>query len=147
MRPHVTILAAAFCFLALPAAAQDDQSIEQLKADVLKLDMAYADEDAATIESMLLPGQISITARYGGAATVDRQVAAFEDTERTHYDHSPIEVKLLSPDIALVTFEKSYKGTYKGDPLPPRVAVGEVWMKQDGKWMNQSYQETAIAPQ
>jgi ketosteroid isomerase-like protein len=148
MRAHISIAtAAAMLFLASAAFADDAETIESLKSDVITLDQAYADEDVATIESLLAPDFVGITARYGGPAEVEQQIAAFEDTQRKHLDHSPVEVVLLSPDIAFVTFQKTYEGTYKGKPLPPRVAVGAIWVKQDGKWLNRTYQETEIAPE
>lgn len=140
------MFAVACCLAALPAGADDAGDIEGLKADVMTLDHAYAAGDAGTIRRMVTPDNVSITSRYRGAADPDRQIAAFIDTDRKHVDHSPIDVVLLSPDIALVTFEKSYEGTFKGAPLPSRVAVSEIWMRQDGGWLNRTYQETAIAP-
>lgn len=137
------IFTVAFCLVTLPARADDAPDLDKLKADVIALDQAYADGDAATIESLQTPDFMSITARYVGPADAEQQNA----TKRKHLDHSPVEVVLLSPDIALVTFEKSYEGTYKGKPLPPRVAIGAIWIRQDGKWLNRTYQETQIAPE
>ena len=51
---------------------------------------------------------------------------------------------MLGPDAALVTTEQSYRGTYKGNPLPGRVFVSEVWVRVDGKWLQKFYQETIM---
>jgi hypothetical protein len=133
--------------LALPSAADEAATIDEIKSAVLELDKAYADEDRSTIERLILPNHVSIAPRYGGAATLNEQVDTFEQLERAHFDYSPIEVELLSPDIALVTFEKSYSGTYKGVTLPPRVFVSEVWLRQSGMWRQRIYQETPIEKQ
>jgi len=129
---------------ALPAAADEAATLAELEAAALQLDKAYADQDVATIQGMILPNHASIAPRYGGAAALDAQIETFEDLERTHFDYSPIEVELLGPDVALVTFEKSYAGTFKGTTLPPRVFVSEIWLRREGTWQQRLYQETPI---
>jgi len=148
MRIRLAIAAAALgvCqFHALPAAADDAATIAELKSAVVELDQAYANEDVATIKRMISPDNVSITPRYDGAASVDEQIATFEEIERKHSDYSPIDAALLRPDVALVTFEKSYTGTYKGTTPPPRVFVSEL--KQGNTWLNRLYQETPIEKQ
>jgi ketosteroid isomerase-like protein len=142
----VAVLVACHAF-ALSAAADEAATVAELKAAAVELDQAYANEDVATIERMVLPDHVSIAPRYGGAASQDAQIATFEQLERRHFDYSPIEVALLTPDVALVTFEKSYEGTYKGVPLPSRVVVSEIWLKQDDTWRQRLYQETPIEQQ
>jgi ketosteroid isomerase-like protein len=132
---------------ALPAAADEAATVAEIKAAVVELDQAYANEDVSTIERMILPNHVSIAPRYGGAASQEAQIATFEELERTHFDYSPIDVELLSPDVALATFEKSYTGTYQGAPLPPRVFVSEIWLRQGDTWRQRLYQETPIEKQ
>jgi hypothetical protein len=132
-------------FMACHAVAADEAAtLAELEAAAMQLDQAYADQDVATIQGMILPNHTSIAPRYGGAAALDAQIETFEDLERTHFDYSPVEVELLAPDVALVTFEKSYAGTYKGAALPPRVSVSEIWLMRDGAWQQRLYQETPI---
>jgi ketosteroid isomerase-like protein len=147
IRPAIITLVVASAFYVLPAAADDAATIAEIKAAVLKIDKAYADEDPATIKAMILPDQVSIAPRYGGAASPDAQIKAFEHLDRSHFDYSPIDVELLSPTVALATFEKSYSGTYKGTTLPPRVFVSEIWLKRDDGWRQRFYQETPIEKQ
>jgi ketosteroid isomerase-like protein len=146
LKPDSTVLLAialAICLLFAFAARADDTS--QIRSAVVELDQAYANKDVSTIGRMILPDHVSIAARYGGAATVEAQVATFKETEREALDYSPIDIKFLTPGIAIVTFEKSYKGTFQGRPLPSRVSVSEVWLKQqDSTWLQRLYQETAI---
>jgi len=130
--------------IALPAAADEAATLAEIEAAALQLDQAYADQDVATIQGMIMPNHASIAPRYGGAAALDAQIETFEDLERTHFDYSPIEVELLAPNVALVTFEKSYAGTFKGASLPPRVFVSEIWLKQGATWQQRLYQETPI---
>lgn len=139
-------IALAICLLFAFAAWADDAS--EIRSAVVELDEAYAKEDVSEIQRMLVPDHVSIAARYGGAAAVAAQVETFKDLERQSLDYSAINIEFLAPDIALVNFEKSYKGSYKGRPLPARVSVSEVWLRQeDGSWLQRLYQETAIAEQ
>jgi hypothetical protein len=127
-------------------AADDAETITALRAMALELDQAYADEDMATIEQMLEPDHRSIAARYGGAAALTEQVGTFDRLERRNFDYSPVEVEFLTPDIALVSFEKSTEGSFEGQPLPSRVAVSEIWRRHGDRWLQRLYQETVIAP-
>lgn len=132
------------CLVCAGPAAADDA--ETLRAAALELDQAYTDEDIATIEQMLEPDHTSIAARYGGAAGLNAQVGTFDRLERRNFDYSPVEVEFLSPDIALVTFEKSTEGTFEGEALPSRVIVSEIWRRHGDSWLQRLYQETALAP-
>lgn len=149
LKPDSTVLLAvafAICPLFAFAAWADDAS--EIRSAVVELDQAYAKGDLSEIRRMLVPDHVSIAARYGGAAAVDAQVKTFKDLERQSLDYSAIDIEFLTPDIALVNFEKSYRGSYKGRPLPARVSVSEVWLRQmDGRWLQRLYQETAIAGQ
>jgi len=51
---------------------------------------------------------------------------------------------MLGADAALVTYEQSYRGSFRGDPLPGRVFVGEVWVRSGETWLQKYYQETVI---
>lgn len=131
-------------FQALPAIANEAATIAEIKSAVAKLDNAYSNEDVATIKRMTVPNHVAVSPLYDRPVSVDTQINAFDQLERVLFDRSPIQVALLSPEIALVTFEKSYKGTYKGKPLPARVFASEIWRKQGDKWLQQLYQETPI---
>lgn len=144
MRMRLAIVATLMAWQAHVAAADEAATVAGLAAAAMQLDKAYAEQDVATIERMIVPNHASIAPRYGGAASVDAQFETFDDLERTHFDYSPIEVELLGPDVALVTFEKSYAGTYKGAALPPRVFVSEIWLRQGDTWQQRLYQETPI---
>jgi Domain of unknown function (DUF4440) len=128
----------------LSAAADEAATVAQLQAAALELDKAYANQDMSTIKRMISSDSLSVAARYGGSASLAEQTKTFGELKRTNLDYTPIDVTLLGADVALVTFEKSYAGTYEGKALPPRVFVGEVWLKRDGKWLQRYYQETAI---
>lgn len=148
MRLRSTFLAAlAVClFHALPATADEAESIAAVKAAVAKIEKAFAEQDTATIASMFTPDHISIATRYGGAVRLPDQLDTIPVLERTTSGVSPLKVTLFREDAALVNYEQTYSGTYDGKALPSRVAVSQIWLKQDGDWRQLLYQETPIAP-
>jgi uncharacterized protein (TIGR02246 family) len=145
MRPYLSVLFVAAVATATTAARADDAAeIAAIEAQRTALGRAYADGDAAALRALMTPDQRSVAFVYDGAQTVDEQVAALKDLDVEVYDAIPPTVEFLGPAAALVTYEQSYRGTYKGNPLPGRVFVGEVWVKPDGAWLQKYYQETII---
>jgi uncharacterized protein (TIGR02246 family) len=138
------LLAAALALAALPAFADEAADIAAIEAQRAALGQAYEDGDADAIRGLMTPDQRSVTFVYDGPQTVDEQIATLKDLKVEVYDAIPPKVEMLGPDAALVTTEQSYRGTYKGNPLPGRVFVGEVWVRADGKWLQKFYQETII---
>jgi hypothetical protein len=139
------LLAAALAVAATaPAPADEAADIAAIEAQRTALGRAYEDGDADAIRGLMTPDQRSVTFVYDGPQTVDEQVATMKDLKVEVYDAIPPTFDMLGPDAVLVTTEQSYRGTYKGNPLPGRVFVGEVWVKVDGKWLQKFYQETVI---
>jgi uncharacterized protein (TIGR02246 family) len=139
------ILAAAMAIAAASAASADETAdIAAIEAQRTALGKAYEAGDAAALRALMTPDQRSVAFVYDGAQTVDEQVAALKELDVEVYDAIPPTVEMLGPDAALVTYEQSYRGTYKGNPLPGRVFIGEVWVKTDGAWLQKFYQETVI---
>jgi uncharacterized protein (TIGR02246 family) len=127
-----------------PAPADEAADIAAIEAQRTALGQAYETGDADAIRGLMTPDQRSVTFVYDGPQTVDEQVATMKDLKVEVYDAIPPTFDMLGPDAALVTTEQSYRGTYKGNPLPGRVFVGEVWVKVDGKWLQKFYQETIM---
>ena len=127
-----------------PAPADEAADIAAIEAQRTALGQAYETGDADAIRGLMTPDQRSVTFVYDGPQTVDEQVATLKDLKVEVYDAIPPTVEMLGPDAALVTTEQSYRGTYKGNPLPGRVFVSEVWVRVDGKWLQKFYQETIM---
>jgi hypothetical protein len=81
---------------------------------------------------------------YGGAQTTQEQFATLGELEARYFDFSPTNVTVLGPDTVQVTYENSYEGTFAGKPLPSRVFVSQIWLRRDGQWRQQLYQETPL---
>ena len=128
------------------AVADDAATVGEIKRAAKMLDEAYAKQDVALIKTMVTSDHQAATAYYGRLVTTAEQIATLDKYQARLFDVSPEEVDLLGNDAALVTFEKSYDGTFEGKPLPKRVFVSAVWEKKDGKWLQRLYQETVIEP-
>lgn len=132
--------------LAAVAVADDAATIDEIKKAAAVLDQAYAKQDAALIKTMVTVDHSSTTPYYGKTMTTAEQIGTLNAFKTQILDVTDEHVDLLGDGAALVTFEKSYEGTFEGKPLPKRVAVSAVWVKSEGKWLQRLYQETAIDP-
>ena len=129
---------------ATPVAAGEAADIAAIEAQREALGKAYEDGDAAAARALMTPDQRSVTFVYDGPQTVAEQLASLKDLAVEVYDAIPPTFEMLGADAALVTYEQSYRGTFKGDPLPERVFVGEIWVRHGGTWLQKFYQETVI---
>lgn len=129
---------------ALPAAADDSSVAAEIKAAMFKLNDAFATQDVNTIESMVTPDHLGVSSYYGRPLDTEEQIDTIGDFKAEYFDFTDPVVTVLGPNAAQITFENSFRGTFEDKPLPPRVFVSEIWLKQDGKWLQQLYQETPI---
>ena len=126
------------------ASADDAATIEEIKRAASVLDQAFTQQDAALIESMVTSDHLATTPYYGRSLDIAEQIETLDDFKARLFDVTNEKVDLLGDDAALIIFEKSYEGTFKGAPLPNRVFASSLWEKSDGKWLQRLYQETAI---
>ena len=141
-----SILAALFAtlVLVLPARADDAALMAEIKARVNELNQAFVDRDTAKIKAMMTADQIAIIPAYGKPTPIAE--VRLDQYKVVQSAFTPAQVKVLGPTAVLVTYETSNQGSYAGKPLSPRVFVSQIWLKQDGKWLQDLYQETPIAP-
>jgi Domain of unknown function (DUF4440) len=125
------------------AAAADD--LGDIQAARAKLDRAFEQQNADAIRGMMTPDHIAATSTYGGAITTAEQIASLPDLKVTFTDVTPPKIDVFGSVAALVTYEESLNGTFRGKPLPGRVFVSEIWVKLDGGWLEKTYQETVIS--
>jgi hypothetical protein len=66
------------------------------------------------------------------------------DFKMAEYKPGKLKFQQLSKDVVLVTYPLAQKGTYKGKTLPAKSHASSVWVKRDGRWLEATYQETAV---
>lgn len=128
----------------VPADADEAADIAALRSDMAALGQAFADRNADVIRAMMTSDHLAVVFVYNGPQTVDEQIASLKELDVETYDSIQPTISILGPDAALVTSEQSYRGTFRGNPLPGRVFVSEVWVRIDGKWLQKFYQETIM---
>lgn len=126
------------------ASAGDAATIEEIKRAASVLDQAFTQQDVALINSMVTSDHLATTPYYGKSVDIAEQIETLDDFKARLFNVTNEKVDLLGDGAALIMFEKSYEGTFKGVPLPKRVFVSSLWEKSDGKWLQRLYQETAI---
>lgn len=144
MRILVSLLLVIFTSVVAHAA---DTGREAVVAAKTRLDQAFQDRDRSTIEAMMTPDHVAVTTYYGGPYAIAQQLETLDQLDADFFDFSEPEVTFLGDGSAWVSFENSYRGSYAGKPLPARVFVSELWVKQDGTWLQKLYQETVIDPE
>lgn len=126
----------------LDADVQDDIN-KELLATVQLLDEAFVARDAKTIRKFAAPNHISIASRYQ-FFNLDDQLKTLSKLKLSSNKSGPKKVIWISADVALVTYEAKLVGTYVGKRIDSRVRILTTWVRRDGKWIEISYQETAL---
>jgi ketosteroid isomerase-like protein len=144
MRTVKMVLAFALVFAGAASStrADDGSELAAVRAAMQALDAAFENQDEATILSLVTPDHVAIAPVYGGSATVEEQFALFPAISYSAYDATEPAVAFLDPQTVITNYRISLKGTFRGNPLPSPVFVTEIWVKQDGKWLQRLYQET-----
>ena len=108
------------------------------------LNEAFKKGDADAVKALMTEDHVAVTASYGGPLDRAEQLKTLADLKLTEYAAAKTKVSALGKDAALVTYELTLKGTYKGKEVPRKNFASAVWVKQDGKWREAFYQETPL---
>ncbi|WP_421724256.1 DUF4440 domain-containing protein [Bauldia sp.] len=133
-----------FVALWTAAAQAEDAAIAEIRAAALALDVAFAGQDAEGILALITDDHVAVTPYYGRPFLVDKQLSTLDDLDYDIVAEEPAEITLIDTHTALATQIKAYVGTFEGEPIAPLVFASAVWVRQDGKWLELLYQETAI---
>jgi hypothetical protein len=131
-----------------PAAApsMDKAAVEKaLMANEQKVNDAVMKGDAATFMSMVAADGWAID------ETGLMSVADFEKMLKpglakiTDSKLDSFKVQWVSPDVAIVTYVWTGKGTFMDMPVKSPVLVSSTWTQRNGKWLAVFHQETPKA--
>jgi ketosteroid isomerase-like protein len=148
MRKIATVFAFVLCMATAEALGQTGEiaTIEAVDNAAAMLDEAFEAQDAGAIKSLTTPDHVAVTHYYGAPQSVAEQIASLPDLKYKQTNLTEPTVKLLGPDAAMRTFIAKLDGTYKGRSLNAKVYVTSIMAKRDGKWLEQFYQVTSLAP-
>jgi len=110
------------------------------------LDRAYQSRDIDAIKRLTAPTHLAIVPYFPTPFTVEQQFAVLDSLSVDSFDAGDANVRAVSGELAIMTFEKAYEGTFEGKPLPARVFTTGIWIKGEGTWRQELYQASAVVP-
>lgn len=136
----------ALSFLISASGEADEASeIAAVKAAIESLDEAFRSEDAAAIKAHMTSDHVAIGPAYDGPVLIDEQFGFLDRIVLIEWSRTTEpDVVLLSDTVAMSTFAISIEGTMDGEPLHTHAYGTQIWVKRDGEWLQQLYQETAL---
>lgn len=134
-------------FVALAACSQDEVvKIEAIDNAVGELDAAFEAQDAKAVKALMTGDHLSVTPYYGTPQSVEDVLASLPNLKYEQTDLSEPKVVLLGCDAAMRTLTAKVEGTFKGESFSDKVFITSILTRQDGKWLEQFYQATHLAP-
>ena len=128
----------------LMLAGPDDAEVrDELIAATKQLNKAYVLHDIPAIEQLTAANVIMIMRDVKTFSWAD-QLKVMPKLITTSYKRKQTTARLLTDTVAQISYIADVEGTFDGNPLASPVRVLETWTKQDGKWKQSSYQETAL---
>src|SRR5690349_7351629 len=118
--------------LLITAEPPSDEVAKSIRAANQVLNKAFADGNAKVLKDLMTDDHVAITSYYNGPMNRAEQIASIADTKVTEYKFAGVAINMLAKDVALVRYEVTMAGTYKGRPLPSRVYAAAVWVNQAG---------------
>jgi hypothetical protein len=64
------------------------------------------------------------------------EIAAANDAKFALVSMDDVQVRMLGPDVALLTYHATQKGSFRGTDVPPSLYFGSLWVKREGVWKN-----------
>jgi uncharacterized protein (TIGR02246 family) len=120
-----------------------DNTAEEVERAVQAIQTAFNKGDVNTLKRLMTDDHVTILT-YTQFSNAADQLKVIADFKLSEYKIEGLKVRVLTKDAALVSYQATIKGTYKGKAVPSSVHVAEVWVKRAGQWLEASYQETPV---
>ncbi len=128
----------------LLVAADEPKDHPELEKAINALNDAFAKNDVAAIKRLMTEDHVAIAPYYGGPASLADLIKSLPDHKISVYKAGKMSFQTVSKDVVFVSYLLTQKGTYKGKALAPKSYASAVWVKRDGRWLEATYQETAL---
>lgn len=123
------------------AAAQDNVQNELLAQERKLIDAINQKNNAAL--SRLLADEVTSITSGRGRQSKDQIVSGLEKLSFADYKISDVATIVVSPDVAILTYNFSWTSSVKGKPATKITSYAtSVWKRRNGKWRSVFYQET-----
>lgn len=121
-----------------------DSAIKEITTRLNQLNLAFKNADVATMKRLMTRDHRALLPYYKKPRNNEELLKGWSDFNITRATTGKRNIKFISKDVALITYPVRYKGTYKGKPmLTPNYATA-VWVKRNGQWLENYYQETPL---
>jgi ketosteroid isomerase-like protein len=130
--------------LIVTATARGDDATKEVEKGIAALNDAFQKRDADGIKRLTVEDHVAITPYYGGPFSRADQLATLADLKISEYVAAKTKITLLTKDTALLTYELTAKGTFKGKELARKSYASAIWVKKDSAWLEAFYQETPL---
>ena len=140
----VTLAAIAGC---APVSNNNDVAdIEAIDDAVGKLNEAFEARDAEAIKALMTEDHVTVTRYYGTPQSVSGQIGSLAELNYKQTNASEPTVVMLGRDAAVWTAIADLDVTFEGKSLVGRAFLTSVMVKREGKWLEQMFQVTRLAP-
>jgi len=123
-----------------PAAVPIEADNEEVKNQVLALEKRLSNANANEIFKLESDDFEAIKHLHRYHREDD--IAAAKDMKMESWSMDDISVRLLHPDVELITYRVTQKGTFRGIELPDSIYLSSIWVKQGEQWKNVFLAET-----
>lgn len=117
---------------------------KEVESAIKVLNQAFENRDLAVVRSLMAPSHIAITP-FAGRQSLDEQLQTLPELSYEKYSAGPMSATVLSDNCVVLNYALQVQGTFQGKPLPSDCLVSAIWVKNEGKWQELQYQETAVA--
>jgi ketosteroid isomerase-like protein len=148
---RIILAALSFAILAAtagcaPSSNNDVAAIEAIDNAVGKLNEAFEARDVTAIKALMTEDHMTVTEYYGTPQSVSGQIGSLAELKYKQAYLTEPSVVLLGPDAAIWTATADLDVTFEGRSLTGKAFLTSVMVKQNGKWLEQFFQVTSLAP-
>ena len=140
-----SLIAAVVLLVPVLSFAQDNAAIaKQIEANERAVNAAVAKGDLAGFKALIADD--AVAGDGAGFMPVSEFEKEFNQMKVASYNIDQVNVKVVNPTTAIITYHWTGKGTMMGQPMPGNVMASSVWVNKAGKWQAVFHQETVATP-
>ena len=140
------VLIAVFTLGPAISRADDAAIIAEVQVATDALNQAFQRQDLAYIKENLAAGHISVFPVWGDPKSFAEELNLIPKLKMKQTPLTKPSVTVLGPNAAMRTVIMALEGTFKDKPLPQRVFVTQIMVKERGRWLEKFYQSTVLQP-
>jgi uncharacterized protein (TIGR02246 family) len=123
---------------------------QDLKADLMAIEKtlwtAWGKKDGEPTKKHVTEDAVMLvagTAPVAGRAAIVKTITTLP-CELRSFDFQDPTLRQLTSDVVALSYTATQDATCEGQKLPARIRSTSIYVRQNGKWMQASYQETPV---